>query len=114
MKAYIQEQTVHSMASQSASLVGALSRFTRSTRAYLPKVLRKRPRHWLHCMGDDGHQSTKVLDDDGLGMRRSSEGLCMGDDECVVGTHTFSLCIGHCLLALLPGDVLCIDLVHGE
>jgi hypothetical protein len=36
---------------------------------------------------DDGHQSTKVLNGDDLGMKRSSEGLCMGDDGRVQPLH---------------------------
>jgi hypothetical protein len=64
---------------------------------------------------DDGHQSTKVLNRDGLSVERSSEGLCVGDDErtlslaCVIG-----LCISRCLLALLPSNSLCINPYHGE
>jgi hypothetical protein len=63
---------------------------------------------------DDGHQSMNALDDDGLSLKRRSEGMCMGDDERPLGlASAFNLYIGHCLLALLPGNALCIGLGHG-
>jgi hypothetical protein len=64
---------------------------------------------------DDGHQSMKVLDGDRLSMKRSSEGLCMGDDEHALDlAGVFSLYISRYLLALLPRDALCIGLGHGK
>jgi hypothetical protein len=41
----------------------------------------------------------KVLDGNSLSKKESSEDLSMGDDD---------------FLTLLPGDVLCIGLSHGE
>jgi hypothetical protein len=39
----------------------------------------------------------------------------MGDDEHALDlAGVFSLCISRCLLALLPGDALCIGLGHGK
>jgi hypothetical protein len=64
---------------------------------------------------DAGHQSTKVLKRDSLCVERSSEGLCVADDEHTLGlVCAFDLCIGRCLLALLRDDALCIGLGHGE
>jgi hypothetical protein len=64
---------------------------------------------------DDGHQSMKVLDRDGLSVERGGEGLCVGDDERALDLAcTFSLCVSRCLLSSLPGDAFSIGLDHDE
>jgi hypothetical protein len=69
----------------------------------------------LQAIEDAGHQSTKVLNRDSLCVKRSSEGLCVADDDHTLGlVCAFDLCIDRCLLALLRGDTLCIGLGHGE
>jgi hypothetical protein len=66
-------------------------------------------------MEDDGHQSTEVLDRDGLSVERGGEGLCVGDDERVLGLAcAFGLCVSRCLLSALPGDAFSIGLNHDQ
>jgi hypothetical protein len=114
MEACVQERTVHSMASQStSSVVGGGVEVHVIDEGIFAQGIEEEAVPLVVLRGavieDDGHQSTKVLASDGLGMKRSSAGLCMGDDERTLGlAGVFSLCIGRCLLVLLPGDALCI------
>jgi hypothetical protein len=55
---------------------------------------------------DDGHQSAEVLDDDDLIMKRSGEGLCMGDDDRTLGlARAFCLCISRSSLVTCYASV---------
>jgi hypothetical protein len=119
MEAYIQERTVHFMASQSPASWGTASRLTRSARAYLPQGVEEEatPLTVLRrvAIEHDGHQSTEVLDRDGLSVERGGEGLHVGDDERALGlADAFGLCVSRGLLSLLPGGAFGIGLSHDE
>ncbi|KAG8083423.1 hypothetical protein GUJ93_ZPchr0015g6834 [Zizania palustris] len=58
---------------------------------------------------DDRHQSTEVLDRDGLSVERGREGLCVGDAERALGLY-----VSRCLLSSLPGDAFIIGFNHDE
>jgi hypothetical protein len=63
----------------------------------------------------DRHQSTEVLDRDGLSAERGGEGLRVGDDEHALGLGgAFGLCVSRGLLSLLPGGAFGIGLSHDE
>jgi hypothetical protein len=63
----------------------------------------------------DRHQSTEVLDRDGLSVERGGEGLRVGDDKHALGlTGAFGLCVSRGLLSLLPGGAFGIGLSHDE